>query len=318
MANKIKWSIPVFSTPSCYGCEFFVNNIRKSSFVPKACGRTLYPGEQYCIFGPKAIQFHKSWASAVYPGCPRKYGYLKINIYVKDVTAKYRDYAYLRGGSERLLPPDAREYIFRRSATTALKPKKVYIELYTGDVYDLLGHSPEKLDIIELDNGITSDFLMLQPDGEWKKIYPEKEKFQNGQTGNFRILAHEEYAPARYREDSDVARKHCLGYVRGHFGPGKFVPGWVDLCGREKDQGASELETLLETLQAQGFLHSLDALYNYCLARPWAALPGASGKEYGFYTHGQKHVYYFRCLPGEDSAYNVYCYCYTWEGSPNG
>lgn len=151
MANKIKWSIPEFSTPSCYGCEFFVNNIRKSSFVPKACGRTLYPGEQYCIFGPRAIQFHKSWASAVYPGCPRKYGYLKINIYVKDVTAKYRDYAYLRGGSERLLPPDAREYIFRRSATTALKPKKVYIELYTGDVYDLLGHSPEKLDIIELD-----------------------------------------------------------------------------------------------------------------------------------------------------------------------
>lgn len=313
-------NIPVFSTPSCYGCEFFVNNTRNNSFVPKACGRTLYSGELYCIFGPRAIQFRKSWTSAVYPKCPRKYGFLKINIYVKDITAKYRGYAYLRGvDSDGLLPPDAGEYIFRWSATTMLKPKEFYIELHKGDVLDLLGFYPEKLDIIELDNGITSDFLMLRPNREWVRVFPEKKKFQNGQTGDFKILAHEEGTSAQYREDSVTALEHCLGYVRGHFGPGKFIPSWVDLCGKEKDLGSSELEMLLETLQEQGFLRSLDVLEEYCFARSWASLPGAFGKEYGFYTHGEKHVYYFRCLPGEDNAYNVYIYCYLWEEEmPNG
>jgi len=192
-----------------------------------------------------------------------------------------------------------------------MKARKFYEALSGyGDQYEMLGYfDPNIYDIIELDNGISSDFLILLPMRKWEKVYPVKEAMQRGQIGNFLVSAHDNWLLERYR--IGTVASDCCGYIRGHFGSGPLRSDWVSLSNTSPAPKATkELEGFLLTLQTEGFLKSIKGMEEYCGIRNWASLPGEEKKVFGFHCSATEYHYFLRFDANEDSSYNVYIFCY--------
>lgn len=277
--------------------------------VLRACGRSLYPGERYCIFGPRVIRFRQSWIGRVYPACPKRYQHLHLHIFVRDTTLAYRS---ITGWRDHPYLPNPKEYIYCKTTTTDLTPKQLFLALHHGDSYSLLGHNIREQDLLELDNGLTSDFLYLAPDHKWHMAFPEKGDLPDERVGGFQLLSHRGYDLDNFYEDSERAGSCRIGYLRGHFGPGRFVGQWIDGNGQQEKAITKELELLTESLTGS-LLKSYEAMEDYCRGRFWAVLPKRSepsAKEYGFEIFGKQAYYCLRCITNTDAVYQAYLSCY--------
>ena len=167
--------------PRCEGRGCYIDN-RRVYTMQKACGRRLYPGERYCIHGPKARQFGKRDAMFYTPGwCPQLYKNLQIRIYEK-APDDYLEYLLKKNGEVFTIPIDARKYSLCATSNTPYTPLQFYKKLSSGlcDYMELLGRNPMQYDIIEINNGLTCAYLYLNKNYEWVQLYSfDKEKCEN-------------------------------------------------------------------------------------------------------------------------------------------
>lgn len=300
---------PIFSKPKCVNCQYYINNRGREDYVKRALGRRLYPGERYCVGGTKAIKFRSSWSGNIYPGCPRREKYPLLHIYVR----LERYWALERYLGIYSPYPHPYEYIYRRTARPCLTARQAFMELNKrhANVSQLLGMYPLGQEVIEIDNGLTSDFLYLQENGKWGTRGLARGCMPDERYGGMRLLAFDEVfdTTERYHHE-EVLPVGCSGYVCGHFGPGSFVVvKWVEEGGGVMPD---ELGAIIEVLKEKGALRSQDEFVSYCNNRYWACLPDTGSNEYGFHGRGAGGEYYFRFDPREDSSYNVYVYCYPF------
>lgn len=293
----------IYHDPSCYGCEYY------KPFGPQITvrRRVLFHDAQYCTYD-KIMRMPKSMSS-LYTKCPLFHPYPHIHIYTRGPA---QDDVYWMDcpGDVHSIHEIAR-YIYQGRTSAPVKAKKFVDEICNKQtaIYSLLlDYFPEHYDMIDVDSGLSHFFLMYMPDNTWMRVFPAEDKLHQGYYGAFRIEPSDCINPLWYR--IEPVSSDCLGYLRGHFGPGTLRTDWVDVPGKELTPAALvELESLLLTLQNEGFLKSYSTLQRFCLYQRRADIPDKYG-EYGFYCLGHHGQYYFRIIMGEEKSNNVYVLCY--------
>jgi hypothetical protein len=273
----------------------------------------MFPGERYCLFGKKVRRFKKRDAMYRVPGwCPKYHRNPIVRAYVKAPEDLSQLRLRMLMGDDWNPNVNARHYVLRITSSTGYTPLQLCKKLTSGlcDYDDILGYYPNKLDVIEIDNGVTNAFLHLNRDCEWVQLLSfDKTQCDDGSVDGYEIKPHAYLQLDRYSHSSEEYQQHCVGYMRGYFAEERFAAHWQD---NRHDLAQpsmwSEYEAFVESLKSQGFLRGKEQMEDYCLRFPAGAL-NREPQEYGYMTVSKAHSFYVRCLP-YDENYNVYLYVY--------
>jgi len=164
---------------------------------------------------------------------------------------------------------------------------------------------------MEVDTGVRS-FFFFNGKKTWEALYSfEKSRCDIGRIGELIVLPHQGLEDGRYSLMSRDYADYCIGYTRGYFGGGKFHHHWTSQHEATDDAFYKEHETLLLTLERDGFLQSYDEFSNYCGARYWALFETRGETlNYGFHVDMKHYSFYLRCIPKEESSYQIYIFAY--------
>ncbi len=304
-----------FPKPTCDGRDCFID-YRYSGKGSRTHGRVLFPGERYCLHGKKVRRFKKSDAQYRVPyWCPKYHRNPVVRVYVRAPEDLSQFMIRMTMGDDWEPPIFAHHYVLRAVSSTPYTPHQLMKELSSGlcDYDDLFGYYPKKMDVVEIDNGVTGAFLYLNKNYEWVQLHSfDKTKCDDGSIDGYTIRPHAGLYLDRYSQATEEHLQGCVGFMRGYFAEGQFRGHWQDnRKDLEQTSMWNEYEALVEALKAQGFLRSIAQMRDYCLRFPAGAI-GTDLQTYGYSVDTKAHSFYIRCLP-DDESYNIYIYVYRFE-----
>ena len=118
------------------------------------------------------------------------------------------------------------------------------------------------------------------------------------------------YTYSAFQDETQDESTDCIGHLRADFGSGGdgFYSSWWDHIAELKSPDFKvELDEVINSLRADGFLKDRSAMTKYCYSRYDANY--GDGQNWGVRVDTDRYAYLMRLNPNR-GEYNLYCYCY--------